>query len=502
LEHQLYGYAETALGISNPITVDTDKLSARAQRPPAFGPVIERVLPDAEEKPGYEALDLRTGNFLSLPEPPNDDLMLAWLKTNRADFIAAWDPDPEDSNKIYLQCIKIRLSDFDIERWTNATPQECLVALKSSTTLQPIDENSMDEDFTKAGATVYLLPPKHQLPRTLAFQTREGISGLLQITGFTDKPRGVKVRYKLVQGATPQANQTNTVLETSLSFGPGTTSVTTRPSPAPDYTKALSVFYAAAGSAEFLDSAIKKHDNPKLASETALQMLERLREYNQIVKGTSVEVPAKEMEAWAKVPAALNAGRWDEAASLMEESSLGESLLPKLEELAQNQTTGTINHYFAPAVELELPFEGKTPETACLDFDTGKMLNLPKKLTIAHSYMAWARWFVETGADVYAENRRSGPVIWGEPGCAFFPEETDKWENLTAPQLIKDLTKVSFIPEAEMKPGSLPATFLFKTRQHGIGIFQVTGFSTNKHGLNLRYKIAKNESLEEVKEGP
>jgi hypothetical protein len=38
-----------------------------------------------------------------------------------------------------------------------------------------------------------------KLPATWVFRTREGASGLLQITGFTDNPRGVKLRYKLVQ---------------------------------------------------------------------------------------------------------------------------------------------------------------------------------------------------------------------------------------------------------------------------------------------------------------
>jgi hypothetical protein len=32
-----------------------------------------------------------------------------------------------------------------------------------------------------------------------AFQTDDGQSGVLQITGFTENPRGVKIRYKLVQ---------------------------------------------------------------------------------------------------------------------------------------------------------------------------------------------------------------------------------------------------------------------------------------------------------------
>ena len=37
------------------------------------------------------------------------------------------------------------------------------------------------------------------LPATHLFKTSEGGMGLLQITGFTDNPPGVKLRYKLVQ---------------------------------------------------------------------------------------------------------------------------------------------------------------------------------------------------------------------------------------------------------------------------------------------------------------
>jgi hypothetical protein len=49
------------------------------------------------------------------------------------------------------------------------------------------------------------------LPATFAVKTREGTRGLLQILGFTDSPRRVKVRYKLVQlGATvPEPSSAN-----------------------------------------------------------------------------------------------------------------------------------------------------------------------------------------------------------------------------------------------------------------------------------------------------
>jgi hypothetical protein len=36
-------------------------------------------------------------------------------------------------------------------------------------------------------------------PAVWLFKTREGGTGILQITGFTENPRGVKLRYKLVQ---------------------------------------------------------------------------------------------------------------------------------------------------------------------------------------------------------------------------------------------------------------------------------------------------------------
>jgi serine/threonine protein kinase len=39
------------------------------------------------------------------------------------------------------------------------------------------------------------------LTSPIAFSTRDGVNGLLQITGFTENPRGVKIRYKLVQSS-------------------------------------------------------------------------------------------------------------------------------------------------------------------------------------------------------------------------------------------------------------------------------------------------------------
>src|ERR1019366_2882767 len=46
------------------------------------------------------------------------------------------------------------------------------------------------------------------------FQTDDGQSGVLQITGFTENPRGVKIRYKLVQNG--NATEINPAVSAAL----------------------------------------------------------------------------------------------------------------------------------------------------------------------------------------------------------------------------------------------------------------------------------------------
>ena len=43
------------------------------------------------------------------------------------------------------------------------------------------------------------LLPWRKSPTSWLFVTRKGVSGILEITGFSDNPRGVKIRYKLAE---------------------------------------------------------------------------------------------------------------------------------------------------------------------------------------------------------------------------------------------------------------------------------------------------------------
>ena len=99
-------------------------------------------------------------------------------------------------NRWALLSIGLTLADFPAARWDEATPADLTPALASGTTIERLE---------RSGQVFYLLPEQPQWPVTFAFKTREGDQGLLQITGATDNPRGVKIRYKLVQQTEEQA---------------------------------------------------------------------------------------------------------------------------------------------------------------------------------------------------------------------------------------------------------------------------------------------------------
>jgi hypothetical protein len=58
--------------------------------------------------------------------------------------------------------------------------------------------------FATPGNPVFLVAK--ELPTTFIIKTREGAVGLLQITGFQENPKGVRIRYKLLKEAPSSAS--------------------------------------------------------------------------------------------------------------------------------------------------------------------------------------------------------------------------------------------------------------------------------------------------------
>lgn len=147
-----------------------------ANEPLAFGPVIERVVNDA-------GIDFDTGKVLS--PPVKEDLagksLTEWFAEAGVD--AAGGPRFSVSG---LRGIDMNVMPISNEGWDQISRNDVMVRHQK-------------------WARLIHISGEGDLPATFSFNTREGGVGLLQILEFTEEPKGVKIRYKLVQSGGDEA---------------------------------------------------------------------------------------------------------------------------------------------------------------------------------------------------------------------------------------------------------------------------------------------------------
>lgn len=149
-----------------------------------FGPVIDTVLPAAQNENAAEILDLETGKTLRQPALDLDsraDEIVAWVRSNRLDISGSVWPNG-------AACVIYDMTVVGVERkcWDESTTQELL--------------DNAD-----------LPPPRHSPRRLLVlgndevntymFRTGDGTLGMLRIIGLSRNGRGVRICYKLINPA-------------------------------------------------------------------------------------------------------------------------------------------------------------------------------------------------------------------------------------------------------------------------------------------------------------
>ena len=164
---------------------------------PKFGPVVERVLIDPDVTRENETLNLLSGELSSAEQgvPGDGGQRLIRLLNSEGDVFA--DFDNFVSGRWALITHGLKLSDLTPPQWETATPAALGLALTAPSAVQHVAPPELP------GATLYVFP-NEILPLTFAFETRRGDRGILQITGFTENPRGVRIRYKLAQNGNDQ----------------------------------------------------------------------------------------------------------------------------------------------------------------------------------------------------------------------------------------------------------------------------------------------------------
>ncbi len=157
---------------------------------PFFGPVIERVVNDIST--GRDCfLNLDTGEMLTPKTELGDrwEDLHAWATEHNADVVADEDGYAGGQRGLTL---------FDgfaagPHQWDEATAESVIKAVRAIA--HGMSKHPSPLPFSKMRAAKGTTP-------VFIFKTRQGRIGILQILALTDDPRGVKIRYKLVQQPT------------------------------------------------------------------------------------------------------------------------------------------------------------------------------------------------------------------------------------------------------------------------------------------------------------
>lgn len=147
------------------------------QEPATFAPVVERTLPE------NEMLDFDTGKEMNeIPKSIQAESDIAKTILDAVAWMEGQGLDVINDTGHSIKAVDLKIRALDANAWDTLTPEDLRASLANVTATQWSD-----------------LLPNGKLPATYAFQTRQGGSGILQITGTTDNPSAVKIRYKMLR---------------------------------------------------------------------------------------------------------------------------------------------------------------------------------------------------------------------------------------------------------------------------------------------------------------
>jgi serine/threonine protein kinase/LysM repeat protein len=459
----------------------------------SFGPVVERTL-FAGHGQDSQLLCLDDGSLVIMPAEKDTEgatVLADWWRGTKADLTIA-----VIGKKIMLASLKAggaKFAEFPSNNWEVASPTDVADALQNGSLHQPI----------VSGFDEVILPESLVLPVTFAVESRTGEIGLLQITGFTEHPRGVKIRYKLLQNGNPPLSAVATQSAATADDIPAKNIIFIN---AP-VSQVLEVYAALTGATLDTDQSVRESSRTiSYANVTDLTREEAIHELELALKN--------------------QAG--------IEATHLGAKLI----KLAQNATpqiaptAAAPKLAFGPVIERTV-YDYESGKDWLLNFKTGETFRPPASLNWEKNFSAIWEWAHAHGAHVagfteFSQNWHEGdpiPVIqplnhaYGPPTAAkrglfgfemkaaIVPAIT--FETVTPLQMTSALQSQPESPRSDASGGPwLPQfasmawhdakwqgtddyLYAFQTDDGQTGVLQITGFTGNPRGVKLRYKLVQ-----------
>lgn len=164
------------------IGTEAEKSAGQGEKSAEFGDVIEEVLPAIEGR-SQKLLDVDTSRWGTKADfGENDRETHKWVRDNGLDLLGVFEKEQFGLLAFDMAILPAKSND-----WERLEAKDVI----ENKQLNQIEANKITPMMPKEA------PDK---PATYLFRTRENGIGILQIVDFTDNPKGVKIRYKIVQG--------------------------------------------------------------------------------------------------------------------------------------------------------------------------------------------------------------------------------------------------------------------------------------------------------------
>ncbi len=421
----------------------------------SFGPVTERVLYSVATQRPIKAEDLDAGREIEVPpeiERAGEDQFFHWLAAQGADVLAFG-----HKRRWALWVSPTLLASVPAEVWDQPAAAGPL-SLKGG----PVELRRAEPD-AKEGFVSYLLETNAAFPLTFVFQTKAHAAGVLQLTGLTENPPGMRIRYRLMQSA-------------------GQSGATSGGETEPVRQKFVRLV---------VDKAAMTFEDQPTTWEGVGALLEKLTDRTNTVLEcavTSDQITVQQQNEWWMKSVLLARNYGFKYASFVGIKELGSAGTP-----ATGQSAARVIRppEFGPAIEREL---GGWPSLDCtvLDLDQGRLLVVPTNIVAAsiNNPRPLLNWMVQQGADLTVA-MGAGAGLHLDDGVLLRLAGDATFENVGASTVRRQLggggAQDVSIPRAEVQAQPV---FVYRTREGGMGVLQVLGLSQDPHNLRIRFKAA------------